>query len=124
MDYEIISFENETGQIQVSYLDNGQKIATYAIDVPIVDGMFITGESLENEIQLRAPLWLQERKEQVKMALNASALSSLVTTSATVSNEVTPNMGAEIFFEQQVAKALVKFKVLQEDPTTIPVATL
>jgi hypothetical protein len=78
MDYRIIAANAEFGQIQVTYSKAGVDIATYAIDVPIVNGAYITGEVLEQEIQSRAPVWLVERKEMVAAANNFDVIMSQV----------------------------------------------
>jgi hypothetical protein len=78
MDYRIIAAYAATGQIQVTYSTEGEDIATYAIDVPIVDGAFLTGDALAAEIQLRAPVWLLERKAEVSTAIGFDEINALV----------------------------------------------
>jgi hypothetical protein len=78
MDYRIISANATIGQIQVTYSNEGEDIATYAIDVPVVDGAFLTGDALAAEIQLRAPVWLLERKAEVSTAIGFDEISALV----------------------------------------------
>ena len=68
MDYRVIAANAAIGQIQVIYSDSGADIATYTIDVPIVDGAFLTGDALAAEIQSRAPVWLLDRKNAVSTA--------------------------------------------------------
>lgn len=79
MDYKIIAVDTAIGQLSVAFLDsNGATVAIYAVDVPIVDGNFITGEALEAEIQLRAPVWLMERTSAISTVTNLSHLEALV----------------------------------------------
>jgi hypothetical protein len=78
MDYRIIAANAEIGQIQVTYSDSGTDIATYAIDVPVVDGAFLTGDALVAEIQSRAPVWLVTRKATVAAATGFDAITALV----------------------------------------------
>lgn len=78
MDYRIISANSTIGQIQVTYSNNGEDIATYAIDVPVVDGAFLTGDALAEEIQRRAPVWLLERKAEVATATGWDVIQALV----------------------------------------------
>jgi len=51
---------------------------TYAIDLPIEDGKFPTGEKLEEVIQSMAPVWLIERKNALEIANNAHEIEALV----------------------------------------------
>jgi hypothetical protein len=68
MDYRIIKADAKLGQIEVTYVDKGVDIATYTIDVPIVNGAYISGAALEDVIQKRAPLWLVDRLHSVQSA--------------------------------------------------------
>ena len=77
MDYRIIAANAAIGQIQVTYSDSGTDIATYAIDVPIVDGAFLTGDALVAEIQNRAPVWLVERKSSTSTATGFDTIVEL-----------------------------------------------
>jgi hypothetical protein len=78
MDYRIISADATIGQIQVTYSSNSVDIATYAIDVPVINGAFLTGDALVEEIQRRAPEWLLERKTEVAAATGFDQITALV----------------------------------------------
>ena len=78
MDYRIIAADATIGQIQVTYSNAGEDIATYAIDVPVVNGAFLTGNALAEEIQRRAPVWLLERKTEVAVATGFDQINALV----------------------------------------------
>lgn len=78
MDYKIVAANAAIGQIQVTYSNNGEDVATYAIDVPVVDGAFITGDALSAEIQHRAPTWLVERTQEVQSATGFDSILSQV----------------------------------------------
>ena len=80
MDYRIIAADATIGQIQVTYSNAGDDVATYAIDVPVVDGAFLTGDALAEEIQRRAPVWLLERKTEVAAATGFDQINALVQT--------------------------------------------
>lgn len=69
MDYIIRNFNQETGQLNVEYAGKW----VYAVDLPIENGEFPTGDKLEEIIQSVAPVWLVERE---------AALSSTTTTNA------------------------------------------
>jgi hypothetical protein len=82
MKYKIISADEVLGQINVTYFsDKDEPVGTYSIDIPIIDGVFITGPSLEEIIQSRAPTWMLERTSAVNEASNFSEISSLVDSS-------------------------------------------
>jgi hypothetical protein len=131
MDYQIISANADIGQIEVLYKQDGVDLATYAIDVPIVNGAFLTVAELDAEIQHRAPTWLNERKKELATATGFNEIVALV---IPISNSTTPEnintdisnklMWEQIEFEKKVAAALVKFSVLAVDPTKIEVSTL
>ena len=80
MDYRIIAADATIGQIQVMYSNAGEDIAAYAIDVPVINGAFLTGDALAEEIQRRAPVWLLERKAEVSTATGFSEIQALVQT--------------------------------------------
>ncbi len=131
MEYQIISANAETGQIEVLYKQNGIDLASYAIDVPIVNGSFLTVTELDAEIQHRAPTWLNERKQELSNATGFDEISALVipilnstTTENVNAGNINMAMWEQIEFEKKVAAALVKFKVITVDPTAIAVTNL
>lgn len=128
MEYQIISANADIGQIEVLYKQDGVNLAAYAIDVPIVNGSFLTVAELDAEIQHRAPTWLNARKQELASATGFDEIAALV---LPLSNSTTPEnvntnaaMWEQIEFEKKVAAALVKFNVLAVDPTTIAVSNL
>ena len=128
MDYRIIRAISEIGQIEVTYTHEGKDIATYAIDVPIVDGAFLIGDALDTEIRHRAPLWLIERESAIKTATGFDQIEALVQpmVDPAQSQQEAANaaMWAKVEFERQVAEVLVKFGLMQADPTAIPTTVL
>lgn len=78
MDYRIIAANAATGQIEVTYSIEGVDVATYTLDVPIVDGKYITGPELEAEIQARAPIWILERKQAIAVATGFDTIAAQV----------------------------------------------
>lgn len=130
MEYKIVAATPEIGQIEVAYFMGGEHVGTYAIDVPIVDGLYITGEVLSNEIHHRAPVWLVERKQNVHVAPNFAEIEALVQPLPVTAFKVDPEAAAnaamwrQVEMEQQIAKALVKFGLLSSDPTAIETAIL
>lgn len=126
MDYKIIRADKNTGQIEVLYLDNKEPLGTYIIDVPIRDGIFISGTELEMEIQGRAPLWEVARRAALVNSPDFSHIEALVELSEVVTNKAVNNisMWNDVAKEQELAAMLVKFGVLEKNPTSIEVTTL
>lgn len=128
MDFQIIRATPEIGQIEVLYKQGDQPVAVYAIDVPIVDGAFLTGDGLVAEIQHRAPVWVTQRNEQVKTATGFDLILAMVqplsVDQPTSEAQANAEMWAQQEYEQKLAKALVKFGVLSEDPTSVGVTKL
>lgn len=126
--YKIVRATRLTGQIEVAYFDGEKHLGTWAIDVPVQDGQFLTGDALDAEIMHRAPTWAVEREQAVVAASGFDQIEAMVQAlpQPTVDPETEANaqMWEQVRFEQQVAKALVKFGVLQSDPTEIPVTQL
>ena len=61
MDYKIVGATASLGQIEVAYFEGEKQYGVYAIDVPVVEGAFLTGDALHAEIMHRAPMWAPER---------------------------------------------------------------
>ena len=93
MDYRIISADAVHGQIQVTYSNEGVDIATYAIDVPIEDGKFITSDKLDAEIRSREPIWLLQRRQMAASAEDFGQISALVETPVTRQSSQTFTIG-------------------------------
>lgn len=131
MEYQIISADAETGQIQVLYKPEGAAVAIYAVDVPVVDGAFLTGAELAEEIQHRAPVWLETRKQELASATGFDEISALVEIplaaamlpedSAKAANA---KMWAQVEYEKRLAATLIKFGLLFVDPTAIEISAL
>lgn len=131
MEYQIISADGRIGQIQVAYKNDGKIVGIYAIDVPIVDGQFIIGADLHTHIMHTAPVWAVEREQEVVVAQNFNDIVSLVqpleqneVLQTNSEAEANAQMWEQIAFERRVAATLLKFGVLQTDPTAIEVTQL
>jgi hypothetical protein len=128
--YKILSFNKELGQLIVEFAVGMQPIT---IDVPIKNGLFITGAELEEYVQGFIPTWFIERQRQLNVGVtNASELEQLIAGQNEVELPVVLSpeqeqeaanaaMWAQQKFESDIAKVLVKFGVLETDPTEIPV---
>jgi hypothetical protein len=134
--YQIYNFDKNLGSISVLFKFNDNFIASYNVDLPLTEnGLFISGQELNNYLLGMFPQHIIDRKNKLELGISNSAeIESLViplekaasdTTSA-ISDEQTSNalMWGQIEQEKNIAKALVKFGLLTEDPTIIPNTTL
>lgn len=128
MDYQIIRAVPEIGQIEVLYKQDNKPVGVYAIDVPVIDGAFLTGEALHEEIMHRAPTWVNQREQEVSLASGFDTIIALVQPLAvdepTSEAQANAAMWAQQEYEQKLAKALVKFGVLESDPSSIETTQL
>ena len=131
--YKILSFDKYTGSLVVQFAEN---MTPVNIDVPLNnDNLFITGQELDQYIQGFIPTWHMERLEKLKNGVaNANEIESLIVSTeemllpsaAIVSDEEKANiqMWADVAEEQRIAKILIKFGVLAENPTEIQTSNL
>lgn len=128
MKYKIVGAHKEIGQIEVQYTENGKVFGVYALDVPVVDGAFMTGQALHDEIMHRAPTWAVERSQQIQSASGFDTIAALVQKpdAPTIDPEARANaeMWEQLQYEAKLVKALMKFGVLQSDPTLFEVTQL
>lgn len=121
--YKIIGFDEKTGQAIISVNNDTMQ---FSIDVPLDNnGLFFVGEELDNYIKGFIPVDLIDRKNILESGVaNAHEIYSLVEILPNEKNQQTDEMWQQTYLEKQIAKALVKFGVLQTNPTEIPVNTL
>ena len=131
--YKVLSFDKYSGSLVVQFAEN---MAPISIDVPLDnDNLFISGQVLEQYIQGFIPTWHMERLEKLKNGVaNANEIESLIVSTeemllpsaAIVSDEEKANiqMWADVAEEQRIAKILIKFGVLAENPTEIQTSNL
>lgn len=128
--YKIVKFNEASGQVEVEYGQNGQR---FTVDVPIKDGLYIVGQELADYVAGMAPVWHIERAAQIKTGIaNASEIAALVQeptpvaetplTEAQIKERANLEMWATYEFEKKVAATLIKFGLLESDPTQIPVS--
>lgn len=131
MSYKIIDFFPASGQIIVEFRPD---MPTMALDIPLTDaGLFITGEELDTYIKGFIPTWHYDRLDKLKAGIpNADAITPLVVPKPPV-EELPPVAGVagvdenaamweELEIERKIGALLVKFGVLEADPTVIPVS--
>ena len=128
--YKIRGFNRDNGSIVVEFAD----FAPINIDLPIENNRYMEGAYLDTYIKGFLPTHVVQRNQDIKTGIeNADAIAALVEAkpvetapieSVAIDAEALRNaeMWAAQQFESQVAKALVKFGVLTEDPTVIPVS--
>ena len=129
MNYKIVRFDEITGQLIVEYAVG---MAPLSIDVPIENGLYITGEKLESYIAGFIPTWHIERMAQINAGIpnkdELKALAQEAPTEVELPSVLTPEqtanaqMWADVDFEQRLAAALVKFGILDTNPTELPVS--
>jgi hypothetical protein len=130
--YKIVSFDKNAGSLIVKFAED---MAPLNVDVPLdTNNLFITGQELEQYIQGFIPTWHIERLEKLKNGIaNASEIESLVSPEevalpsiSEMSDKEKANvqMWKQLEEEKTIARVLVKFGVLTEDPTVIPNTTL
>lgn len=66
MEYEIISFDSTKGSLSVKYTNTGDTEGiTQQVEVPIVNGQYLTGDQLADVIKRSAPIGALMRAPQV-----------------------------------------------------------
>jgi hypothetical protein len=132
MTYRIVGFNEASGGLLVKFAEN---MEPFSIDVPLnAEGLYITGQELEQYIEGFAPTEFINRFSQIAAGIaNASDIQALVEATPQVEGlptVLTPEeianqqMWRDLKFKESVAKVLVEFGVLATDPTQIPTATL
>jgi hypothetical protein len=133
--YQIYNFNKDLGSIIVKYKNGEQVVATYNVDIPLTDaGLFIAGEKLNSYLLAMFPQHVIDRQNKLAAGIpNVAEIEALSLPSEEVSTAIQEQskqemannkMWMELEEEKRVAKLLVKFGVLTEDPTAIPNTTL
>jgi len=132
--YKIIGFEKTTGLITINFDPN---MAPLTIEVPLNEqNNYITGIELDTYIQGFVPTWHLDRINKIANGIsNEADIEALVEvlpfTEPSAEEDITTsevnanlNMWQQIETEKQIAKVLVKFGILTENPTIIQTSTL
>lgn len=129
-EYTITGFDELTGQLYISVVSGNDSIK-FVVDVPLNENnLYISGDELDSYIKGFIPTDFLSRKEVISGGIaNSEDIKALVSTDIPQQNTTTPapantDMWAKVRFERDVAEALVKFGVLAENPTAIPVEQL
>lgn len=87
MNYKIISLDKRLGIITVAFQQDDSLVDHADIEVPIIDGKFITGQALDTLIQSKQPQWLAARTALTAQTTNFAYIAALaVPSSATATN--------------------------------------
>jgi hypothetical protein len=127
--FEVVAVDEAARCMEVVYKADGHAEHRIGARLPFA------GESLAAVVNMYAPIWQwQESVRELSVpAIGASGEIGPDTPAEVFAAEETQEqkqarlnreMWAQAEFEKQVAKVLVKFGVLQSDPTDIPVTTL
>ena len=122
--YTIISVDSELKTMEVVYSSEGHQTMHVGARLPY------EGETLETIIDMHAPVsfWREQKKNVVvpEVGLQGTILNEAPNPLTSLEEQGSTAANAEMWqalrFEKDVAKVLVKFGVLQEDPTAIPVS--
>lgn len=124
--YEVVLVNQDAKVMEVVYTAEGYPEQRVGARLPF------EGESLDDVIKSFAPigLWTEVQIPVVAPAVGTSGefehltADEIVETPEQIQERANREMWAQTAFEQQVAKALVKFGVLTSDPTAINATTL
>lgn len=121
--YEIVSVNETARCMEVVYSSDGLQTMHIGARLPF------EGERLESVIDIFSPVayWRAEQTPVTVPAVGTKgSVSHAAPTQQSVDAEALANaqMWEQLQFEKRVAKALVKFGVIQADPTEIPVTQL
>lgn len=124
--YKIIDFNKAQGSVIVRFADN---MAPLNIDVPLTEnGTYITGAELDEYIKEFIPTWHLDRISQIAAGVsNEAEIESLVEREVLVAGDVADTTAAlesakefqQAESEKIIAKALVKWGLLNSDPTEV-----
>lgn len=126
VNFKIISFNEQAGTIEVKYSD---KFPPVSIDIPLNEnGLYLTGDELNEHIKGFIPFQFLDRIEKINQGIsNLDEVRNMVEsepiTENTEANRENAIMWQQISSQQALAQILVKWGVLDSDPTQIPVAT-
>lgn len=117
--YEVASVDEQSRCMEVIYRADGHPEQRIGARLPY------EGEALEAVVAMYAPVAYWESLQAAIVSVQVGA-SGAIAAPSPIDPEQQANveMWAQVQFEKQVAKALVKFGVLASDPTEIQVTQL
>lgn len=80
LNYQITSFDEDLGSIEVLYKNGEEYLATYNVDIPLTDsGLYITGQELHSYLMALFPTSVMLRIEKLEAGIpNADQIEALV----------------------------------------------
>ena len=116
--FTVLRFDEQIGQITVAV----EGFSPIAIDLPIQDGLYPIGEELERYVMGFFPAPDTSRADAISAGVaNASEIAALVSPNSFVESSeaelASRALQAQTEFDRRVAAALVRFGVLEIDPT-------
>lgn len=120
--YTIVKIDEAAKSMDILYSSEGHQDILVGARIPWSD------ESVEAIVSMYAPIanWLETQKQFLPVQVNTSGVITTPTTSPIPTEDELANaeMWAQVAFEKKVAKTLVKFGVLESDPTVVEVTQL
>lgn len=118
--YKILTVNTEANCMDVEFSAEGHDTVTVGVRIPFAH------EDVDQVIQSFAPMsvWFPQPTELASISEGRVGQIDVTSPAEAAANASSAQMWAKVHFERQVAAALVKFGVLQSDPTTIGVTQL
>lgn len=120
--YTVVEIDEASKRMDIMYSSPGYEDILVGARIPWSD------ESVEAIAVMYAPVhnWLEAKKQLLPVVVNTSGTISVPIALPTPTEEEIANaeMWAQIDFEQRIAKTLVKFGLLDADPTEIKTTKL
>ena len=122
--YQIINVDEAARCMEVVYSAEGHQTMHIGARLPF------EGELLEDVIKAFAPvsLWLEIKAPRVVPevgqhgVIDNLSMPAILETEEELQERLNAEMWGQVDFEKRVAKALIRFGVLESDPTAIPVS--
>jgi len=116
--YEVLSVDRDANCMSVLFKSNGFQDVTVGVRIPF------EGEDVDAVIRLSAPLAIWQPVVRPLQTIEVGYSGQVQPEEADADAAANAEMWAQVEFERRVAKALLKFGVLQTDPTSIPITGL
>jgi hypothetical protein len=116
--YEVLSTDVAANCMEVLFKSDGLPDVTVSARIPF------EGEDLDAVIRSFAPFTIWQPVVTVVQNVQVGHSNSVQATEEKADASANADMWAQVTFEKNVAKALVKIGVLDTDPTEVPVTGL
>jgi hypothetical protein len=116
--FEVASVDDSVHCMEIVYTSPGLPTHRISMLYPV------KGQTLENAVHAQAPFWHWQELSREYEQVIVGVTGTVTPTPQDPTKIANAEMWAQVHFEQSVAKALIKFGLLDKDPTTIGVTTL